>query len=313
MPATPDAVIAHDYASAPCRAASARFACGLAGVVGVCTLLGMALGGAGLLVLALAPGVLILCFLREAFTRAVVPVQMTCTFCEAVGWMVPLCVVLFAGWRAVQPATRLPDAGTCDAAIASYAVTSYFLAGTLEELLKFAALYRVHAAPVVVSPGALVVYGAAAALALAMIENVLYVIATDHVVGLVRGLVVVPGHTLTGMLIGVNLARRRFLAMKITLPNVLAMPVLLHGTYDYVLFLGDAHQDGHGGAALFGCTLALAICIVLSSACYLRYSYVEVVRRWHPKEHSPEDANVWEKIHRGEVRARSPLESCHPG
>lgn len=107
-------------------------------------------------------------------------------------------------------------------------------------------------------PYGVVLFGLAAALGFAALENVTYVMGekTDSAswaLAVVRALLAVPLHGTTGALIGVGLARRRFLGDQTqTILRILVLPVLIHGLYDFVWMAPlrngpfDEKQPAHG-------------------------------------------------------------------
>ncbi len=121
------------------------------------------------------------------------------------------------------------------------AVTTLFGVALPEELAKFAVLFfyarRNRAFD---EPMDGLVYGAAAALGFAGVENVLYVVDGDVGTAVMRGLLSVPGHAFDGMLMGALLGaglvrpqhRGRFTLL------ALALPTLCHALFDLPLRLG---------------------------------------------------------------------------
>ena len=101
----------------------------------------------------------------------------------------------------------------------------------------------------VADPEALVLYAVTAACGFALLENVQYVVSSSLVsseeeaagIAMMRAILTVPLHAGTGCVIGAMLARRRFVGEKVAAERlgfcrIIAMPVLLHGTFDWVLF-----------------------------------------------------------------------------
>jgi RsiW-degrading membrane proteinase PrsW (M82 family) len=135
-------------------------------------------------------------------------------------------------------AERLADVGW--STVPRTLFTTLFGVALPEELAKFAvlALYaRRHRAFDEPMDG--LVYGAAAALGFAGVENVLYVAQGGAHTALLRGLIAVPGHAFDGMLMGALLAasmlrpraRGRYAAL------ALALPLLCHTLYDLPMLL----------------------------------------------------------------------------
>lgn len=124
-----------------------------------------------------------------------------------------------------------------------YAFGAAFLeAAVPEEFLKWCVLffyaYRHDAFD---EPMDGIVYGVAASLGFAAIENILYVSDGDYELVLIRALTAVPSHAMDGVIMGF------YLGIAKALPNQrgeyifksLAVPVVLHGLYDYPLMLLD--------------------------------------------------------------------------
>ena len=89
----------------------------------------------------------------------------------------------------------------------------------------------------------MMVYAAFVALGFACIENIFYVFEHGFRVGVIRGLLAVPGHACDGVLMGYYLSMAKLCEVrddKESKSNSIFMsiliPVLLHGFYDYCLF-----------------------------------------------------------------------------
>ena len=98
-----------------------------------------------------------------------------------------------------------------------------------------------------------VVYGAAASLGFATLENTLYVLDGGFAIAIMRGVLSVPGHATYGAVMGYYVGRARFDAgnrWRLVGLGLLAA-VLLHGFYDLPLMLmdkGEAATEGAGAA-----------------------------------------------------------------
>ncbi len=127
-----------------------------------------------------------------------------------------------------------------------YAVTTAFaVAALVEEIVKFVAMrfftwkyqgynYRFDG----------IVYGVAAAVGFAIFENVMYVAQYGFQTGIVRAFTAVPLHASCGVFMGVFYAysKKASLLGKSPLPYTLLaliVPILLHGVYDTLAFLGQ--------------------------------------------------------------------------
>jgi RsiW-degrading membrane proteinase PrsW (M82 family) len=110
--------------------------------------------------------------------------------------------------------------------------------------------------PFIAHPYGVVLYAMSCALGFAGIENVMYVFQenpTDSAwyVAIARAFMSVPLHGTTGVMIGVGLARRRYLHDKsYSIFRILLVPVLVHGFYDFLFVLpfrdGPFQERGRG-------------------------------------------------------------------
>jgi RsiW-degrading membrane proteinase PrsW (M82 family) len=140
--------------------------------------------------------------------------------------------------------------------------TTFFGVALPEELAKFAVLVlyaRRHRAFDEPMDG--LVYGAAAALGFAAVENLVYVSQGGASTALLRGLIAVPGHAFDGMLMGSLLAvglvrpraRGRYTAL------ALLLPLLCHTLYDLPMLLALAPLTA--GLAPSWCTVAAGVAL----------------------------------------------------
>ena len=160
--------------------------------------------------------------------------------------------------------------------------TAFIVAAVIEELLKFAVLWGYAARrDAFDEPMDGIVYGAAASLGFAGIENVLYVIGAwsgnDGTVGsslgvaIARALTAVPLHAACGVVMGACIGVARFSPRnrRLWIALGLAGAIGLHGFYDLAVMSGSAmdFQDSGVGvgmsflgfAASLGAALALAM------------------------------------------------------
>jgi RsiW-degrading membrane proteinase PrsW (M82 family) len=79
------------------------------------------------------------------------------------------------------------------------------------------------------------VYGAIAGLGFAAPENLLYVLSRGASVGIIRGVLSVPGHALWGSIIGYYLARQKLTSTRGFGLRGLSLAVVLHTVFDYGL------------------------------------------------------------------------------
>ena len=90
-----------------------------------------------------------------------------------------------------------------------------------------------------------IVYAVCVSLGFAALENILYLFdnANDFVtVGIVRAIFAVPGHFCDGILMGFYYSLVKFTTHNRTRNIILTLlaPILLHGAYDSILFIGGA-------------------------------------------------------------------------
>jgi RsiW-degrading membrane proteinase PrsW (M82 family) len=88
-----------------------------------------------------------------------------------------------------------------------------------------------------------VVYGVSAAVGFAVLENILYVAQYGLQTAIVRAFTAVPLHAFCGLFMGVfySYAKKASITGKSSLPYTLLaliVPMLIHGTYDTLAFLG---------------------------------------------------------------------------
>ncbi len=90
-----------------------------------------------------------------------------------------------------------------------------------------------------------VVYGVAASLGFAALENLLYVADGGLLLALARGLTAVPSHAMMGAVMGyyIGQAGFTFFGRRLLLAKGLAIPILLHGLYDFPVLTVLAAED----------------------------------------------------------------------
>lgn len=119
-------------------------------------------------------------------------------------------------------------------------ITAFAMAAIPEEFFKYRVLRKYVADHQDFDePMDGIVYGAVASLGFATIENVMYCSSGDLFVALLRAFTAVPGHASFGAIMGYTFARRHFAGKSNgVLGPALFLPILLHGVYDWVLFIG---------------------------------------------------------------------------
>lgn len=219
----------------------------------------------GLFFLAAGPIVLILYWYLRLHHSGMDQCQMWSSCCTAGCYILPLGFTFFISWEWLYNLE-----GDCDECASAEsdedckchieaAFTAYILAGLFEEILKYCAVVLAVQRDYVADPRGTVGYGLCAAAGFAVVENVLYVYSGSFVVGVGRAIVSLPLHCLTGIIIGLRLGRRRFIEPE-QWPwyRVLVIPVFLHGTFDYMLFMPKEYRGLNALAVLVNLALLLA-------------------------------------------------------
>ncbi|PLS16372.1 PrsW family intramembrane metalloprotease [Bacillus sp. M6-12] len=117
--------------------------------------------------------------------------------------------------------------------------SAFIQSGLLEEFFKwFILFYAIYNHADFDEPYDGIVYGAAVSLGFATLENVLYLVANgvEHAFG--RAVLPVSSHALFGVIMGYYLGKGKFSSQgmkKKFLLLAFIIPVLLHGTYDFIL------------------------------------------------------------------------------
>lgn len=115
---------------------------------------------------------------------------------------------------------------------------AFVVAGFVEELFKFAALYLLiwsHREFNEKFDG--IVYAVFISLGFALIENIMYVYTYGETTGYMRAITAVPAHAIFGVTMGYffSLAKFNIGNRTLNLLKALFIPVLLHGIYDFIL------------------------------------------------------------------------------
>ena len=94
-----------------------------------------------------------------------------------------------------------------------------------------------------------ILYAVFISMGFACVENILYVMGGDFLTGIARALTAVPGHAIFGITMGYFLAKAKFSNSRrnLNLLSALAVPVILHGIYDAILF---SMKDTHIGTSI---------------------------------------------------------------
>ncbi len=130
------------------------------------------------------------------------------------------------------------------------AISAFLIVALIEELVKFVVLYIFTWSSMefnYVYDG--IIFAVLSSLGFASFENIMYVTMGGAGVAVTRAILSVPGHAIFGVFMGVFYGKSRYLIVhdekkKSHLKFVLALlvPILLHGTYDFLLFQGNANS-----------------------------------------------------------------------
>jgi len=138
----------------------------------------------------------------------------------------------------------------------------------MEELLKYVAVRRVLFKDRVCDCGGLLVYGLAAGAGFAAAENLQYTLLYGAGITYARMILSIPLHCCTGLIIGIHLGYRKFLGKNFFCPVALAIPILIHGTYDFVLFLPASTN------VEFPTRLLIVLTVLVCSFAYCRLAWL---------------------------------------
>ncbi len=182
-----------------------------------------------------------------------------------------LWLVFAGGVVIVLPVLAL--AGLADLAIRDIAsplahglAAAFLQAAIPEELFKLVVLWLAARRAAFDEPIDGVVYGVAASLGFATLENVLYVANGGFPVALTRAVTAVPSHAFLGAIMGFYVSRARFDPDRRTewLWLALGIPVVLHGVYDWpLLAAARVGQTGGGSQPLILALLSIAPVVVV--------------------------------------------------
>ncbi len=117
---------------------------------------------------------------------------------------------------------------------------AFVVAGTTEEIFKFLALYLlIWKSPSFNEKFDGIVYAVFVSLGFAAVENVMYVMDGGLQTAAIRALTAVPAHAIFGVTMGyyLGIAHMYEELRKPYLLRALAIPILLHGIYDFILMV----------------------------------------------------------------------------
>lgn len=147
--------------------------------------------------------------------------------------------------------------------VISAGYSAFLCAAIPEEFFKFRVLQKVSKNKAFDEPMDGIVYGAVASLGFATLENVLYCL--DGGLGMViaRAFTAVPAHASFGAIMGYYFSKQHFSGSKVgVFSKAYVIPMVLHGLYDYFLFVigglgerGDDISDDES-VLMLGCLIA---------------------------------------------------------
>ncbi|KAI6086268.1 protease prsW family-domain-containing protein [Hypoxylon rubiginosum] len=157
----------------------------------------------------------------------------------------------------------------------AFMLTFAFCAASIpEELLKYAGLMYARRRGRVAHEHSYVTLGAAAALGFSTVENIgfAYAAAAQNqgygellLTAFERVVVGTPMHVMGGVLIGIAAARRDFRGEDVSLAEILRVPVLVHGVWDFSLFAVSALDGNVGWVHPRGTSLLIVLCIAIAA------------------------------------------------
>lgn len=193
----------------------------------------------GLLLLAVAPGLALFLFfyLRDRYRKEPTSALLV-TFLLGAAALIPAFIVSLSleqltGWRSSTDNVLHALLG------------ALFIVGLVEESAKYVVVrfYAYHRREFD-EPYDGILYSVVAALGFATVENVFYVLSHGAGAGVLRALVAVPGHAFDGVLMGFFLGAAKFAATdrrgNLLSALGLALAVLAHGLYDWMVFSIDS-------------------------------------------------------------------------
>lgn len=191
------------------------------------------MGAAFIAVSAIVPSLILMAFFHRRDVFPEPPRVLWTTF--GLGFLITIPVLAVAwpldGW-----------VGRVESPLAYGFASAFFVAAIPEELFKFLVLWRYAARHTAFDePMDGIVYGVAASLGFATLENILYVADGGAPVAILRALTAVPGHAFLGAIMGYLVGQAKFDEgrRRQYLTRALAIPMLLHGAYDTPLLAAE--------------------------------------------------------------------------
>lgn len=201
----------------------------------------------GLLALAIAPGIAICLFIyfKDKYNREPLGLLILSFFMGILS-IIPAVIIQIA---LTKPVEHIMGKG-----MLYTAVFSYLIVALGEEGSKFLALrfipYRRKAFD---DPFDGIVYAVVVSMGFATLENILYVMDHGFATGVLRMFLSVPAHATFGVLMGYHVGLARFDPANKRKYMFLAIfwPVVFHGTFDFLLFVGNTWMHFAGAVISF--------------------------------------------------------------
>jgi len=152
-------------------------------------------------------------------------------------------------------------------------VNSFVVASLCEELFKFVLASSVRVDKGKEYPYSVVLYSVAGSLGLATLENMLYLIAvvlsgdltTAIFTAVMRAVVAVPLHASTGIIIGVDVARKKFeMDERKSIIRILIIPILIHGIYDFFMMFTSSYASLTKHYSIFAYSLLSIVTVIIA-------------------------------------------------
>jgi len=128
-------------------------------------------------------------------------------------------------------------------------INAFLIASLCEESFKYLVAVLISVQPPRDVPYSVLVYSMSAAVGLATLENMMYIVIgglrgnlfLTIFTAITRAAMAVPLHATTGVLIGADIAEKRFHVHNKSMFSILLIPFLLHGVYDFCTMFASAY------------------------------------------------------------------------
>jgi len=182
--------------------------------------------------LAFAPAVLFAGIFYERFRFSVITKQAVFSFCGGILVIPPILLL-------AEPLFHLTMDLRRNAFTAAF-VDAFVMSASIEEFFKYIVVRKILFQSHVADCGGVLLYSLAAGAGFAAAENVKYAMNVAPEVVLkqtsLRAVLPVPMHCCAGLMVGIQMAKRKFLGADMSLGTTLSGPVLLHFSFNFVQF-----------------------------------------------------------------------------